>query len=81
MPQRSTSTVGVNQRRRQPPPACRRNAVSERFISRAVSCIHCGEAGRFSRQTAAGLPVKGNRTTDDAPFPSVSMLPFFFSRE
>ena len=36
----------------------RANAVSERFISAATSCIQRSGAGPSSRQTAAGLPAK-----------------------
>src|SRR5262249_42240045 len=58
-PQRSTSTVGVNQRRFQSEPARSRNAVSARFISAAMPCRHASSRGAESRQTAAGLPAKG----------------------
>mmetsp|Transcript_24177 Transcript_24177/g.75973 ORF Transcript_24177/g.75973 Transcript_24177/m.75973 type:complete len:247 (-) Transcript_24177:1011-1751(-) len=60
-PQRSTSTVGVNQRRlytAPPAPATgARKAVSERFISRATSLIHSSSGyPSLRRTTAAGLP-------------------------
>ena len=35
------------------------NAVSDRFISRATSCIQPSSAGPASTQTAAGLPANG----------------------
>src|SRR5436190_2287596 len=62
-PHRSTSTVGVNQRSSKCPGSLattgRTNAVSDRFISAATTCIHAGSAGFASRHTAAGLPVNG----------------------
>src|SRR4051812_34841444 len=54
----STSTVGENQRRSQSPSSRRtRNAVSERFISRATACIHSPSGYASSTHTAAGLPA------------------------
>ena len=38
-PQRSTSTLGVNQRRRQPSPSGTMKAVSDRLFSAAMACI------------------------------------------
>ena len=55
-PQSFTSIVGVNQRSEKPPSMGCRNAVSERFISRATSFIQISSTGSGSRQTAAGLP-------------------------
>ena len=57
-PQSATSVVGVNQRRSNPSSCGSRNAVSERFISRATSCIHASLGNASSTQTAAGLPEK-----------------------
>src|SRR2546422_6021554 len=42
------STVGVNQRRLHPSGCAWRKAVSERFISRATSCIQCSSRDRKS---------------------------------
>src|SRR5947209_124170 len=59
-PQMSTSTVGENQRSSQSPsPRRTRNAVSERFISRATFCIQASSGKASSTHTAAGLPAKG----------------------
>ena len=58
-PQRVTSTCGVNHRISQPSFIRERNAVSERFISRATSCIHASVTGWSVIQTPAGLPAKG----------------------
>ena len=61
-PHRSTSDPGVNQRSSHSPATTVdgwQKAVSERFISRATSCIHSSSAGAFRMQTAAGLPLKG----------------------
>src|SRR5436305_12750589 len=56
----STSTVGENQRRSQSPSSRRtRNAVSERFISRATFCIQASSGKASRTHTAAGLPAKG----------------------
>ena len=58
-PHSSTSTAGVNQRRRTH--RLRdgtRNAVSERFISAATFCIHAASAAAGSRTTAAGIARK-----------------------
>ena len=59
-PQRSTSVFGVNHRRlkRAGPSSRVANAVSDRFISAATSCIHRGSRGSERTQTAAGLPEK-----------------------
>ena len=58
-PQRSTSTVGVNQRSRHPSPSFRRKAVSERFISAATDCSHASARSSGRMQTAAGFPANG----------------------
>src|SRR5436305_1488860 len=59
-PQRSTSTVGVNQRRSQSPSGrAVMNAVSDRFISRATACIQASSGTASRTHTAAGLPAKG----------------------
>ena len=63
-PQSSTSTAGVNQRRPNASPMGCRKAVSDRFISRATSCIHSGWAGPSSRHTAAGLPRNGRSVNE-----------------
>src|SRR3954469_9055872 len=56
----STSTVGENQRRSQSLSWRRtRNAVSDRFISRATACIQSSTGYASSTHTAAGLPAKG----------------------
>src|SRR5687768_2004702 len=56
-PQRSTSTLGVNQRRSNPSPFSTTNAVSDWFISRATSCIH-SSVGHF-RQGADDRRIAG----------------------
>src|SRR5262249_14889579 len=50
---------GVNQRRSKWPGCWTRNAVSDRFISRATAWSHWSSLQDGSRQTAAGLPAKG----------------------
>src|SRR6266540_299356 len=51
--------AGVNQRRSKPSSCLTRNAVSERFISRATLCIQPTSRATGKRQTAAGLPANG----------------------
>src|SRR4051812_24796067 len=61
-PQRSTSTVGVNQRKSKAHASSTRrtrNAVSDRFISRATCCIHVSSRLCGRMHTAAGLPLNG----------------------
>src|SRR5712692_1516365 len=58
-PHRAISMVGVNQRSCQALPVRTRNAVSERFISRATRCIQPSLAGLGSTHTAAGFPANG----------------------
>src|SRR4051794_36186678 len=59
-PQRSISRVGENHRKFQSPSSRRtRNAVSDRFISRATACIQSSAGYASSTHTAAGLPAKG----------------------
>src|SRR4051812_28446646 len=59
-PQRSTSTVGVNQRSPQPSSARVRNAVSARFISAATFAIHWSSRAPSMKRTAAGLPLNAS---------------------
>src|SRR3954471_5266369 len=59
-PQRSTSTVGVNQRSPQPSSARVRNAVSARFISAATFAIHWSSRAPSMKQTAAGFPLNAS---------------------
>src|SRR5947209_8927624 len=59
-PQRSTSTVGVNQRSPQPSSAEVRNAVSARFISAATLAIHRSSRAPSMKQTAAGFPLNAS---------------------
>ena len=58
-PHRSTSAVGVNQRRLNASPCGWKNAVSDRLFSAAMSCISASGIGASSGQTAAGLPANG----------------------
>src|ERR1022692_4861281 len=51
--------AGVNQRRLYPPSCGTRNAVSERFISRATSRIQRSSGGLERMHTAAGFPANG----------------------
>src|SRR2546425_707069 len=60
-PHRSTSTVGVNQRRLNPSATGTRNAVSARFISRATCCIH--EGARFAEAERQALLARGDYHT------------------
>ena len=62
-PHRSTSTVGVNQRRCSgsafvPAPTSMK-AVSDRLFSAAISCIRSVASGAWTRQMAAGFPANG----------------------
>src|SRR5262249_46444887 len=58
-PHKSTSTLGVNQRRSKWPCCLTRKAVSDRFISLATAWSHSSFFHDDSRQTAAGFPAKG----------------------
>jgi hypothetical protein len=49
----------VSQRKRQASPSGYRNAVSDKFISRATARIQSSSAGTSSTQTAAGFPANG----------------------
>src|SRR6202051_1472365 len=57
-PHRSTSTLGVNQRRSKPPEFLTRNAVSDWFISLATFFRQGSSLQAGKRQTTAGFPAK-----------------------
>ena len=54
-PHSATSAPGVNQRRRNPSSSGTRNAVSERFISRATCCIHAVVRGMVEQADGGGV--------------------------
>ena len=60
-PHRSTSTVGVNQRRCPGLAVAHKNAVSDRLFSAAIACMRSSASQSSSGHTAAGLPVNGPR--------------------
>jgi hypothetical protein len=55
-PQRSTSSVGVNQRMAHASPSGTTKAVSERLFSLAMACIRSSGSQCPGRHTAAGFP-------------------------
>jgi len=57
-PQKSTSWVGLNQRKSDEAAPTIKNAVSDRLFSAAICCSNSSGNHAFRKTTAAGLPAK-----------------------
>jgi hypothetical protein len=69
----------VNHRRSKQPSFRIRKAVSDKFISRATSCIHEASRGSASKHTAAGLPANGASVKESTWVMAIPIVRPFFS--